>query len=344
MKTRVLIVDDSVVIRKVVGDILAGEADLELVGRAANGRLALQLIPQVNPDVIVLDVEMPEMNGIETLKAIRQTYKQIPVIMFSTLTGPGAKETIEALSLGATDYAQKPSNSNMEEASKTVRSTLVEKIRALSPVTKKVNSTPIVTRAQTPSSLSSKIDLIAIGCSTGGPNALAELFSKIPPAFTTPMVITQHMPPVFTKLLAERLATKCQYKVLEGQNKSIIQKQTVYVAPGDFHMTLKKEGAQVVVELNQNPPENSCRPAVDVMFRSVADIYGAHALGVILTGMGQDGLRGTESLLAKGSSVIVQDEASSVVWGMPGAVAKAGLASAVVPLNEIFSEIARRTR
>ncbi|MBF0492231.1 MAG: chemotaxis response regulator protein-glutamate methylesterase [Deltaproteobacteria bacterium] len=345
MKTRVLIVDDSVVIRKMVGDILGAEPDMELVGRAANGRLALQMIPQVNPDVIVLDVEMPELNGIETLKELRKTYKQLPVIMFSTLTGAGAKETVEALFLGASDYAQKPSNSSIEESSKAIRCILLEKIRTLSPVTRLAQQSAAQASLQVKAtSPNKKIDLVVVGASTGGPNALSEFFSKIPTSFTTPILVTQHMPPVFTKLLAERLSSKSKYNITEGENKLTLLSDTAYIAPGDFHMGLRKDGFQVSIELNQNPPENSCRPAVDYMFRSAAEIFGGNILGIIFTGMGQDGLRGTEKILENGGSVIVQDEATSVVWGMPGVVAKAGLASAVLPLSEIVPEMVRRTQ
>ncbi len=354
MKTRVLLIDDSVVVRKIVGDAVSSHPDLEAVGKAANGKLGLEMIPQVNPDVIVLDVEMPEMDGITTLKEIRKTYKSPKVIMFSTLTQRGADITLEALSIGAVDYFAKPTNlSNVEEVTKYLKDGLVQKIKFLGPTGKNELLTALhhppqtTVTSQKPSTLAAsgslqKIDIVAIGCSTGGPNALGSIFPTIPAKFPVPIVIVQHMPPVFTKHLAERLNSKSQIRVYEGVEGAILKPGEAWIAPGDYHMTVKKEGVNYVLHMNQQPPENSCRPAVDVLFRSVAETFGKSALGVVLTGMGQDGFRGCEMFKQVGAASIVQDEATSVVWGMPGFVAKAGLAEKVLPLDQIIPEVVKR--
>ncbi|QQR80347.1 MAG: chemotaxis response regulator protein-glutamate methylesterase [Deltaproteobacteria bacterium] len=353
MKTRVLLIDDSVVVRKIVGDAVSSHPDLEVVGKAANGKLGLEMIPQVNPDVIVLDVEMPEMDGITTLREIRKIYKNPKVIMFSTLTQRGADITLEALSIGAVDYFAKPTNlSNVEEVTKYLKDGLVQKIKFLGPTGKNELLTAFHHPPQTSNALKSapvvssttaqKVEIVAIGTSTGGPNALGSIFPNIPEKFPVPIVIVQHMPPVFTKHLADRLNSKSKVRVYEGTEGAILKPGEAWIAPGDFHMTVKKEGLNYVLHLNQQPPENSCRPAVDVLFRSVAEAYGQSALGIVLTGMGQDGFRGCENLTHVGSRAIVQDEASSVVWGMPGFVAKAGLAEKVLPLDQIIPEVVRR--
>jgi two-component system chemotaxis response regulator CheB len=194
----------------------------------------------------------------------------------------------------------------------------------------------------TPTASSLTIEILAVGCSTGGPNALADVIPQLPAELPVPVVIVQHMPPLFTKMLAERLDSKSKIKVVEGQAGMVLAPGAAYLAPGDYHMVLQRKGLQTVLSLNQDPPENSCRPAVDVMFRSVASLYGSTVLGVILTGMGQDGLRGCELIHEAGGQILAQDEASSVVWGMPGFVAKAGLADRVLPLSVIAQEMVRR--
>jgi len=351
-KIRVLVVDDSVVIRRLVTDILNGDPDIEVVGVAANGRIALDKITQINPDIITLDVEMPEMDGLQALAELRKTHPRLPVIMFSTLTERGGVTTLEALSLGASDYVTKPANVASATAGMArVRDDLIPKIKGLcgrvwTPQVKvpaailgPVRRAPVTLNV---SVLNRRVEIVAIGTSTGGPNALAELIPQIPGDFPVPIVIVQHMPPIFTKLLADRLSGKSAIEVQEGRAGGVLSAAAAWIAPGDYHMVVEKSGTITRIDLNQDPPENSCRPSVDVLFRAVARSYGATVLGVILTGMGQDGLRGCEHIREAGGQVIAQDEATSVVWGMPGCVARNGLADQVLPLERIAGEIARR--
>lgn len=350
-KTRVLVIDDSVVVRRIVSDVLSADPMLEVVGTAANGEIGVAKIPDVHPDIIILDVEMPVMDGLETLSAIRKVYPRLPVIMFSTLTLRGGVTTLDCLSRGASDYVTKPANvGSVIAAKESLQEQLIPKIKALCPSTSRtpaVTTRPVadVPRVPAPrfSSLNSPaIDVVAIGVSTGGPNALSELLPTFPGNLPVPIVLVQHMPAMFTRLLAERLATKCQLGVHEATAGARLQPGHVYIAPGDFHMVVRRTGVDVELMLNQEPHENSCRPAVDVLFRSVVEVYGPATLGVILTGMGQDGLQGCERIRQAGGQIIVQDEESSVVWGMPGQVFKAGLADKTLPLNQIASEVVSR--
>jgi two-component system chemotaxis response regulator CheB len=352
-KIRVLIVDDAVVVRRMVSDVVTADPALEVAGIAPNGRIALARIPQCNPDVITLDMEMPEMDGLATLAAIRKEYPRLPVIMFSTLTQRGASSTIDALSLGANDYVTKPANvGSVTEALQCLREQLVPKIKLWCTGTTQHESMPLRPGASftyLPATANGKtatavVDVLAIGVSTGGPNALAALLPGLPADLPIPILIVQHMPPLFTKLLAERLSSQSALRVSEAVPGEEVCPGHVYVAPGNYHMVVVKEGQRKRIQTNQAPQENSCRPAVDVLFRSVAKVYGAGALGVILTGMGQDGLRGCESIREGGGQVLAQDEASSVVWGMPGYVTRAGLAEKVLPLNQIGAEIVGRVR
>lgn len=338
-KIRVLVVDDSVVLRRLLSDELNGDPDIEVVGIAANGRIALQRITQVNPDLVILDVEMPEMNGLETLAAIRKTYGKLPVVMFSALTERGAYATLEALSLGASDYFTKPtSDAGVEASLKVVREQLIPKIKALAAAGRPKAPPAAISRAGSIFK-AGPVHVVAIGCSTGGPNALAEVLPRLSAKFPVPILIVQHMPPMFTRLLAERLTAQSLLQVHEAATGMVVQPGNAYVAPGDYHMTVVRSGEQVRIVTQQDPPENSCRPAADVMLRSVATAYGAGSLAVILTGMGQDGLRGCETIRLAGGQVIAQDEASSVVWGMPGYVVKAGLANQELPLDQIGTKI-----
>lgn len=343
---RILIVDDAVVVRSRLSKLLATDPELTVVGVAATGRIAIAKIPQTNPDVVILDVEMPEMSGLETLQIIRHNYSSLPVIMFSSLTTTGATATLDALTFGASDYVTKPSNFGGETLGEQLQVALIPKIKALAtkasapkPPPQKVDifsqSTPIS---------SASIDIVAIGVSTGGPNALTQLLSQLPADFPVPIVIVQHMPPTFTKLLAERLNTKCSLLVQEAVMGAVLQPGTIWLAPGDFHIQVQKMGGTAQLLLERSPPQNSCRPSVDVLFTSIAQVYQKHCLGVILTGMGQDGLRGCQDIRDLGGQIIAQDEASSVVWGMPGFVVQAGLADAVLPLDRIEAEILRRVR
>ena len=351
-KIRVLIVDDSVVIRRLVTDLLSADPALEVVGAAAHGRIALEKIPQVNPDVITLDVEMPEMDGLQTLKAIRKSYPRLPVIMFSTVTERGAAVTLDALASGASDYVTKPSNVGSTTAAMArIREELIPKIKVLagrSDVVHPKLSTPIASASKPHAKMAlgarrdRPLEIVAIGVSTGGPTALAELLPAFPADFPVPIVIVQHMPPIFTRLLAERLNAKSKISVVEGAGEEKLEPGKAWIAPGNFHMVLEKTRSGSRIKLQQEPPENSCRPAVDVLFRSVAEIYGAASLGVILTGMGHDGLRGCEMINDGGGQILAQDRATSVVWGMPGFVAEAGLADKILPLGQVAEEIVRR--
>lgn len=345
-----LIVDDEVVVRSRLTKVLSSDPELEVVGAAANGRIALAKIPQVNPDLVLLDVEMPEMNGLKTLAVIRKTYPLLPVIMIGKSTEDCAEAAKEALSLGATDYATKPTNlDSMDAATKHIRENLIPKIKVFgsgattSQMPTVYPSIAAPTRPLTPIVVSSprRVEVLAIGGSIGGPSALAIVLPKLPADLPIPIVIVQHMPPMFTKLLAERLASKCQIRVDEAVSGAVLEPGHAWIAPGDFHMIVERNGI-VQIKTHQEPPENSCRPAVDVLFRSVAEVYGGSAIAVVLTGMGQDGLRGCKCIREVGGQILAQDEASSVVWGMPGFVANAGLADKVLPLDQIGGEIMRR--
>lgn len=347
-KIRVLVVDDSVVIRRLLTDILSEDPEIEVAGTASNGRLALAKLPQVNPDLVTLDIEMPDMDGLATLPELRKAYPKLPVIMFSTLTSRGAMSTLDALARGATDYVTKPANvGSVTAGQQSVREQLLPKIKALCPFNRPVTPTPARVTAP-PRTAAVQVartrrtyDVLAIGSSTGGPQALGNVLKAIPATLPVPVVIVQHMPPIFTKHLADRLNQDSPLTVVEAAGGEVLHPGHVYIAPGDYHMELRRDGVAVKTVLHQGPPENSCRPAVDVLFRSVANVYGAGSLAVVLTGMGQDGMRGSEHIAHAGGTTIAQDEASSVVWGMPRAVTEAGLANQVLPLNSIANEIVR---
>ncbi len=342
-RTRILIVDDSVVIRSLLRQVLAQEPDLEVAGVAANGRIALSMLDQLAPDVVTLDIEMPEMNGLETLRELRRTRPRLPVIMFSTLTERGAVATLEAFSLGASDYVTKPSNSRPGgQGVEAIRAQLAPKIRALCRKEPRSLGSSIERAHRPGSSSGAVVTAVAIGTSTGGPNALSQVLPVLPKGFSVPVFVVQHMPPMFTRFLAERLNRECAIPVREVEAQETVQPGTVRVAAGDHHMTVERVGLGFTLRRSQGPPENSCRPAVDVLFRSVARAYGQGVLAVVMTGMGQDGFRGAQAIREAGGTVIAQDEATSVVWGMPGFVANAGLAERVLPVNEIGAEIVRR--
>lgn len=339
---RVLVVDDSSVIRKVLTHALASNPDIEVAGTAPSGPIALAKIPQLNPDVVTLDVEMPGLNGIQTLAEIRKVYPKLPVIMFSSLTERGASATLEALAMGASDYVTKPSAENLDRARELIRKELVTKILFFA--RRRIAATPASAVKATPKPRlgGQRIDVLAIGSSTGGPNALLDLLPRLPADLPVPVVLVQHMPPLFTRFLAERLDSRSPLCVREAERGAALKPGQVWVAPGDYHMTVERKPSSVVLSLNQGPPENSCRPAVDVLFRSVATAYGANVLAVVLTGMGYDGARGAQAIREAGGEIFVQDESSSVVWGMPGAVVAAGAADKICPLSAIASEIAGR--
>lgn len=348
-RIRALVVDDSAVIRRLVTHALEEDGALELAGVAPNGAVALAKIPQLNPDVVTLDIEMPEMDGLETLRRIRKNYPLLRVVMFSTRTERGAALTLDALALGADDYVTKASNEgSLDRSMARLRSELIPKIKQFFVLASgHVPPTAVAAAAVPPRIPSASAALlrprvVVIGVSTGGPNALNAIIPQFPPNFPVPVLIVQHMPPLFTRLLAERLQTNTGLRVSEAVEGIPLEPGMVVIAPGDYHMQLSKAGGQPRIALNQEPPENSCRPAVDVLFRSTAEVYGGAVIAVILTGMGYDGLRGAKALKAGGAHLIAQDEASSVVWGMPGAVVQAGLADAVLPLDQIVPAILAR--
>jgi two-component system chemotaxis response regulator CheB len=347
-RPRVLVVDDSVVVRRLVSKGLEAEDEVDVVGVAADGSIALANIERLHPDVVILDVAMPVMDGLEALAAIRQRWPSLPVIMFSTLTSRGAEVTLDALALGASDYVLKPSSTDAASAMAEIRRQLLPRIAALLPEAQEARERRAVVpqrparpaepirRASGPAA---RVDIVAIGVSTGGPTALAELIPALPASLPVPIVIVQHMPPMFTKILAERLDHKSPLRVIEGVDGARLSAGTVYIAPGDRHMELtSRENLRVY----DGPHENSCRPSVDPLFRSVATHFGPNALAIVMTGMGRDGLRGSEDVALAHGHILVQDEASSVVWGMPGFVSRAGLADAAVPLGALSAEIVRR--
>jgi two-component system chemotaxis response regulator CheB len=343
---RVLIVDDAVVVRKTLSDAIGRDAALEVAGTASNGRFALAKFPALKPDIVLLDIEMPEMDGLETVRQLRKIDSRVPIIMFSTLTERGASATLEALTLGATDYVTKPSNRDMAETLEAVSRELIPRIRALChlPEAHAVDGPkpPTPPAAQWKQRLLAPVQVVAIGVSTGGPDALARLLPSLPADLPVPMLIAQHMPPIFTSLLAARRSAKSALPVRECKSGEPLQPGCAVLAPGDFHMVVSQEDVPRL-RVHQGARENYCRPSVDVLFRSVAQVYGGRALAVILTGMGQDGLKGCEALRGLGARIYVQDEASSVVWGMPGFVVRSGLADKILPLDQIGAEIVRAT-
>lgn len=338
---RVLVVDDSMVVRKVLSDILASSPGIELAGTASSGEIALVKIPQLKPDVVTLDIEMPGMSGLQALAQIRKLYPKLPVIMFSTLTEHGAAATLEALALGATDYATKPtSGEGLADAKQQIQRELIAKITGLRPTAIRLPLPSLAALGHRP--IQRRIDIVAIGTSTGGPNALAEVIPLLPEDLPVPVVIVQHMPALFTHLLAKHLDGKAKLVVREGSAGTPLEPSHVWIAPGDYHMFLYRDKNIVRLGINQDAPEHSCRPAVDVLFRSVARTFGPHALAVVMTGMGSDGALGAKAIRQAGGEILIQDQATSVVWGMPGAVAAAGLADQIYPLGNIAPEIIRR--
>jgi two-component system chemotaxis response regulator CheB len=346
---KVLLVDDSAVVRGLISRWLDAENGIEVVAKAIDGIQGVRFAKEHQPDVVVLDIEMPRMDGLTALPQILKMAPNTKVVMASTLTHRNANITMRALSQGASDYTPKPDAGGLANAEE-FRMTLISKIRALgqaTPVTR-TKVAPIVrkpvapARAMAPKAIRFvKPDVLFIGSSTGGPQALRELMTAIGRRIDLPIFITQHMPKTFTTVLAEHLTKSAGKKVIEGVDGMPVKPGGVYLAPGGFHMTVRKAGMGVVIQLDQKPPENYCRPSVDPMFRSAAKVYGKRALAIMLTGMGHDGRDGTRDMFDAGCQVIVQDEASSVVWGMPGAVAEAGLAHKIIPLSKIGPNVLR---
>ncbi|WP_331273140.1 protein-glutamate methylesterase/protein-glutamine glutaminase [Motilibacter deserti] len=369
---RVLVVDDSAVVRRIVAQVLDAEPGISVVGTAQNGRIALEKLTELSPDAVTLDIEMPELDGLGTLKELRKTHPRTPVIMFSTLTERGASATIEALSLGASDYVTKPSNTTaLTQSVRSVREQLVPKLRSLCggaalpggmpaaaqpgrrygaaaaatgpagamaasarrPGTAGRPAPGAPTARLTPAA--KRPDILVIGSSTGGPEALARVLGGLPASLPVPVAVVQHMPPIFTRLLAERLSRSSALDVREAAQDDQLVPGRVLIAPGDRHLEVVRRGTGLYANLTTAPPENFCRPAVDVLFRSVATVFGGSVLAVVLTGMGSDGKLGAQVLKTRGARVLAQDQSTSVVWGMPGAVTTAGLADAVLPLDAV---------
>jgi two-component system, chemotaxis family, protein-glutamate methylesterase/glutaminase len=350
---RVMVVDDSVVVRKIVTDVLSEDPAIEVVGTAVNGKVAVGKLEHLRPDLITMDIEMPEMNGIEAVRAIRgaqggRGHSRVPIIMFSTLTERGASATLDALSAGANDYVTKPANvGSVSQSMDSVRQQLIPKIKAL--LGRPVHGIPAPARAATPpprpaaarTGPAKKPAVLVIGSSTGGPEALSRVVPALPAALPVPILLVQHMPPVFTAQFAQRLDRLSALRVVEAVDGAPLEPGTLHLAPGDHHLVVRQGPRGLTTALNQAPPENFCRPAVDPLFRSAVGAFDGAVLAVVLTGMGSDGRAAAADIRAAGGTVVVQDQSTSVVWGMPGAIAQAGLADEIMPLDRIAETIVR---
>jgi len=350
---RVLVVDDSHVIRGLLTRTLDSDPGIKVVSTASNGKAALDEVTRTEFDVVVLDIEMPIMDGMTALPQLLAARPGMQVIMASTLTLKNASISMKALSKGAADYVPKPTSTGEINAAENFKRELISKVKSWGTVARRrrasgarVAADPAAMAAarriqpagplklrETPTLF--RPDCIAVGSSTGGPQALFKVFQMLGKVPTLPIFVTQHMPATFTTILAEHLGQASGMPAAEAKDGEPVTPGRIYVAPGDFHMTVQVEGGRKVMRLNKNAPENFCRPAVDPMLRSLAKVYNGKVLTVILTGMGQDGLKGGQEISAAGGVIAAQDEATSVVWGMPGAVANAGLCSAVLPLSDI---------
>jgi two-component system chemotaxis response regulator CheB len=342
-----MVVDDSLVIRGVISRILKNHPEIEVTASASNGRLAVDRARRGGIDVVVLDIEMPEMDGLTALPKLLEIDPTLMVIMASTLTLRNADISIRALNAGAADYVPKPTATAEIGGASDFARELVEKIKTLGnrrnhlldkPPAGARPQGPAPTVLRKPSQMPSRI--LAVGSSTGGPQALSRLFSHLRGGLTVPAIITQHMPPKFTEFLATHIAKETGLPCREARDGETLTAGHVLIAPGDYHLTLTRTAGVVSVSLNQQSRENFCRPSVDPMLRSVSSLYGASSLAVILTGMGSDGQRGCETVVNAGGTVMAQDEASSVVWGMPGAVARAGLCSAILAIDALGQRLA----
>ena len=345
---RLLVVDDSSLYRKAICDVLAGFPDIEVVGVAANGKIALDKIEQLSPDLITLDLEMPELDGHGVLARIGQQRIEIGVLILSATSKQGARDTTRALEAGAFDFVLKPTSSNADESKKQLADSLLPKIRAYQEKLWRRQTTQLPSRADVPQSIcrvegsqsrSQKIDLVAIGISTGGPASLAKLIPQFPKDFPAPILIVQHMPPMFTASLAEELDRTSPLSVQEGRDGMTVSAGMVVIAPGGKQMKLERSAGVNRIVVTDDPPERNCRPSVDYLFRSLSNLCAENCLGVIMTGMGDDGLLGCQLLKRKGATVLAQDESSSVVYGMPRQIAENGLADAVCSLDELSAEI-----
>jgi two-component system, chemotaxis family, protein-glutamate methylesterase/glutaminase len=362
-RTRVMIVDDAVVVRGLFARWVEAEPDLEVVASLRTGRDAVNQVERVEPDVVVLDVDMPELDGIAALPLLLEKRRDLVVIMASTLTRRNAEISLRALSLGAADYIPKPASNREVTGSPEFRRELIEKIRHLGlrgrrlrqGAQQRARGADVVVPLQfkpRPGQPAQPIELrampvtpprvLVVGSSTGGPQALNAIVAQLGGVIDrAPVLITQHMPPTFTTIMAEHLSRIANRPVREGQDGEEVNAGTIYLAPGGHHMSVKRRDGAAVIALDDGPLVNFCRPAVDPLFASAAEVWHNWVLGLVLTGMGSDGLRGSQAIVAAGGHIVAQDEASSVVWGMPGQVAHAGVCSAVLPLNEIAQRLTR---
>ena len=353
-RIRVLIVDDSAVMRSLLRSVISSDPSLEIAGTALNGETALDAIQDLRPDMVLLDVEMPVMDGLVTLRNLRERGHRMPVIMCSSLTQRGARVTIEALAAGASDYVAKPAGqTSPAAAASALAQELLPKIHALMPAMPLRGLSPdlqstlsLPTPPNRFETALSAPSIVVIGVSTGGPAALDILLPSLPADFPLPVLVVQHMPELFTGLLAERLAGYCPLKVREAAEGDVVRPGHIFIARGDWHLEVLAAahvGQPPTLHLTQREPENHCRPSVDVLFRSASAAYGAGVLAVVLTGMGSDGLAGSRAVRTRGGLVLAQDDATSAVWGMPGAVTRAGLTNHVLPIQAISGEIVRLT-
>lgn len=355
---RIVVIDDSITMRHMYEQIFSDCADIDLVGMSKEGTSGIEMVCALHPDIVLLDIDMPGMDGLAVLSRLREKMPQLSVIMCSTLTQQGATITLEALFRGAVDYVAKPRvQLTRETALKNFSTPLLERIRALgSRICVEVGaqeSAVSVARQLRMESVSDSIGVVVMGASTGGPQALERVLQPLSADFPVPFLVVQHIPPMFVPLLADRLQKHCQLQVREAVEGTPLEAGTVWIARGDWHLRIgaiarskKMESANIlaVQRLTQDAPIHYCRPAVDALFQSAAEVYGAATLAIVLTGMGSDATEGARAIRAVGGTVLVQDAATSTIWGMPGSVAQAGLAHAVLPLDEIAGEIVRRVR
>lgn len=347
-----MLVDDSAVVRGLISRALTAAPDIEIVATAFNGAIALKLAKEHQPDIILLDVEMPEMDGITALPKLLEVSPDTKIVMVSTLTMRNAEISIRALSLGATDYITKPTT-RTPDALEVFYRDLRDKIYALA-APRKRSAERVVTPAPVPvpvrdpgiaKKTMANITALAIASSTGGPQALVKLFSGLKNSLThIPIFLTQHMPATFTTILAQHLAQAGGRPCKEGEHGEQVKSGHTYVAPGNYHMTAVQDGTRVIIHLDQGPSVNSCRPSADPMFESLSRVYGKHLLATVLTGMGQDGLEGARAVVNAGGNVIAQDEATCVVWGMPKMVTVNNLCRAVLPLPDIAGYLIQHIR
>jgi two-component system, chemotaxis family, protein-glutamate methylesterase/glutaminase len=371
-KLRVLVVDDTIVYRKAVSDILSEIPGIEVVGVAHNGKIAMSKVATLKPDLLTLDIEMPVMNGIEVLSELQSKFPNVGAVMVSTLTTDGGEMTMKALELGAFDFILKPTSKNPAESKKQLKQSLSPILREFKrsrnaskllgnkgrfgKTTKSVLRKPLKPLSATrpglqPSKQKSavkrgKSEIITIGISTGGPNALTQMLPMLPGDIGVPIVVVQHMPPVFTKSLAASLNAKCALTVKEAEDRENIQDNTIYIAPGGKQMKLvaSADGQNRQIKITNDPPENSCKPSADYLFRSVGDYYVGRTTAVIMTGMGSDGTKGLQILNQKGATIIAQNEETCVVFGMPKKPIESGIADVIAPLNKIADEIIKTVR